>query len=363
MGRKDIRTVIEFDQLIKNNKVSGKHWHHGLEDKWRHKMSESDYRRYIAQLEEEEKALVDKITLASTWNVNCGIATYSRYLLDSLDRIAPNSFAINPINEGVLRYKSTGRLTHLQHEHVIVPAPPGKIKGKLIITWHTVSRKTNDMIKIFESNYDVAAHIVHSECARHDINTSKDIWTVPHGSALIPEMKKEDARKLLGINIDMPIGFVFGFQSGDKNYQRLIDAAINTGIHIIISGAPHIVNSISIVNDANVTFINRFITENEVNFYTLASDILLFDYATKDHYSVSGAMHRIIGAGRPIVCSDIRHFSDVEHDKNCLKFKNQARLEECIRRALENSERLSLAARKYAEKTSWENVAKKHIEI
>ena len=210
----------------------------------------------------------------------------------------------------------------------------------------------------------MVAHIVHSECSRHNINTSKDLWTVPHGSTLIPEMKKENARRLLNINIDMPIGFVFGFQSGDKNYQRLIDAARNTGIHLMISGAPHhLTSSLHLANDRNVTFINRFLTENEVNLHALASDILLFDYIEKDHYSVSGAMHRIIGAGRPIICSDIRHFNDVRHNYNCLKFKNQSKLERCIRYALQDSERFGLAAREYAERTSWEKIAKCHIDI
>ena len=240
------------------------------------------------------------------------------------------------------------------------------MKGKLIITWHTVSASKNmaDMIKRLESNCEVVAHIVHSECARQDINTSRDIWTVPHGSTLIPEMKKEDARRLLNINMNMPIGFVFGFQSGDKNYQRLIDAARHTGIHLIISGAPHrLMGSLYLANDKNITFINRFLTENEVNLYALASDMLLFDYVAKDHYSVSGAMHRIIGAGRPVVCSDVRHFNDIGHNYNCLKFKNQSKLEWCIRHALQESERLGLAAREYSEKTSWEKIAKCHIEI
>ena len=208
------------------------------------------------------------------------------------------------------------------------------------------------------------AYIVHSEKACHSIDSSKDVCVIPHGSMPIPEMKKEDARRLLGINIDMPIGFIFGFQSGDKNYQRLIDAAKNVGIHIIISGAPHnVASSVYIENDKNVTFINRFIEENEVNLYALASDILLFDYIGKDHYSVSGAMHRIIGAGRPIICSDIKHFSDVEHGYNCLKFKDQEELEKCIKSVLENGEQLGLAAREYAKETSWENIAKRHVEI
>jgi len=370
MGKKDVRTLEEFDRLVNDNKLSGKHWYHGLKDKFLRDMSESDARMYFSTFEEEEQALVDKIVFVSTWNVNCGIATYTRYLLDNLDIMVPDSFGINPINQGILKYQSIGRLTHLQHEFGIIPEPP-KIKNqetakavKLIITWHTVSKHTEDAIKEYESNYDVVAHIVHSEYVRHTINTSKDIWTIPHGSMLIPEMKKEDARRLLGIDIDIPIGFVFGFQSGDKNYSRLISAAKNTGLHLIISGAPHnVATSIHIPNDKNVTFINRFLVENEVNLYAQASDILLFDYAAKDHFSVSGAMHRIIGAGKPVICSDVKHFSDVEHGYDCLKFKDQKGLEKCIISAFENSEQLSLAALECANRTSWKNVAKRHMDI
>ena len=357
-----IRNIGEFRQLIDKNKRHDRDWYHGLEGKWWWGMTETDAIRYI------EKGLVpeiefDRVVLVSTWNINCGIATYTKYLWDELSKISPSSFVVNPINEGVLKHKIRGGLTHLQHEFGIISSFP-RIKGKMIITWHTVPRNMNDIIKKFESTYNVVAHIVHSECARSNIDSSKDIWTIPHGSMIIPDMQKEDARKHLGINIDMPIGFVFGFQSGDKNYERLIDAAKNTGMHLMISGAPHrIVNSMFLTNDRNVTFINRFLTENDVNLYASASDILLFDYIGKDHYSVSGAMHRIIGAGRPIICSDVRHFNDIKHESTCLKFKNQARLEESMIYALKNSERLSLAARKYAEKTSWEKVAKRHVDI
>lgn len=360
-----IKNLEEFKQFINRNKAHDRNWYYGLEGKWWWGMTEKEAVMYI------EKGMVpeietDRIVLASTWGIKCGIATYTKYLFDEVSLMAPNSFVINPINDGKLKHKIKWGLTHLQHEYGIISGPPGKIKGKLIITWHTVSKNTNDVLKIFEYNYDVVAYIVHSECARHDIDTSKDILTVPHGSVLIPEMRKEDARKLLGINIDMPIGFVFGFQSGNKNYDRLIEVAKSTGIHIIISGAPHNgTNSISITNDKNVTFINRFLTENEVNFYALASDIFIFDYVAKDHYSVSGALHRIAGAGRPIICTDVRHFSDIKNEEECLKFKNHDKLKECIRRALEypDSERLSIAARKYAENTSWEKIARRHIEI
>ena len=321
---------------------------------------------YMRKREEDESERIsaNKIVLASTWDIRCGIATYTKYLLDSLRRIVPDSFVVDPIINNELQYNSRGKLMHLQHEFGIIPNPPEKIRGKLIITWHAALGHINDEIKKYESKYDVVAHIVHSKHMRNGINSSKDVWIVPHGSTLMHQMRKEDARRILGINVGMPIGFVFGFQSGDKNYQRMIDAAKNTNIHLIISGAQHwLGRPLNIHNSENVTFINRFMEENEVNLYALASDILLFDYIGKNHYSVSGALHRIVGAGRPIVCSDIKHFSDIEDGSDCLKFKDREELERCIRHALENEEKFSLAAKKYSEDTSWEKIAKMHIDI
>lgn len=80
MGKKDIKTLGEFDQLVNNNKMSGKRWNHRMKDKQLREMSESDARNYYLKIEEEEKTLSNKIVLASTWNINCGIATYTKYL-------------------------------------------------------------------------------------------------------------------------------------------------------------------------------------------------------------------------------------------------------------------------------------------
>ena len=136
-----INTIRELKQFVNRNKASGKNWYHGLDGKWWWGMAEND------AIKCAEQGLVpeietDKIVLVSTWNINCGIATYAKYLLDNLSKVAPNSFIINPINEGILKHKIKGGLTHLQHEFGIIPKLP-MMKGKLIITWHTVSMSKN----------------------------------------------------------------------------------------------------------------------------------------------------------------------------------------------------------------------------
>jgi glycosyltransferase involved in cell wall biosynthesis len=306
----------------------------------------------------------DKIIFMSTFGIKCGIATYTMHLMSELNNLSKDSFTIEPTNEGSLNRKISGKLVHIQHEFGIIPKIP-MTDSKVIITWHTVPSSIGNTINKFESELNVVAYIVHCKGALDYIHTKKDIYVVNHGSASIKDIKKEDARKILNINgIYKPIGFVFGFQGSNKLYGEIIHAAENTNIHIIISGSPHESgHRTNLPACKNVTFLNRYITEEEIDLYALASDLLLFDYTIQDHYSCSGAAHRIICSGRPMICPDTKHFSDFTDKVNVLKFHNIKELMQCIEVALTDSERLGKAAREYAEMTSWDNIAKRHIEI
>lgn len=300
----------------------------------------------------------DKIMFVSTWDTNCGIAIYTKDLLDSLEKICPGSFIVRRADSS---NHLGAKLVHLQHEFGILPKPP-IVGGKVIITWHSITRNISETMKIFESSLDVVAHIIPCNDAREYIQTSKDVFVVELGSKQMEQIKKEDAKERLGIgHIQRPIGFVFGFQSPNKNYNRLIDAAKNTGIHLIISGSTHFSGYKSgISNNENVTFLNRYLTDEDIDLFALASNILLFDYADQDHYSCSSALHRTVGAGRPVICANTRHFRDIH---NIPKFGNQQELENCIAHALANQDSLGKYSLEYTNLTSRESIARRHMEI
>lgn len=326
----------------------------------------------------------DKIVFVSTWDVNCGIALYTKDLLESLDKLKPGLFTVRNIDtvygqKGKGSTGSTGstgsKLVELQHEFGFMQKPP-EIGGKVIITWHTIPSDIEKTVKLFESKLNVVAHIVPCQGAleymKPGVVTTKDVHVVSLGSRLMPDIKKEDARQLLDFdklglcdkNIGgKKIGFVFGFQSKNKNYQRLISAARNTGLHLIISGSIHKCGyNSNIVSNEDMTVISRYLSDAEIDLYALASDVLLFDYTRQDHYSSSSALHRIVGAGRPVITVDTNHFSDI--DKNiALKFNYQKGLENCIVRALSDHDRLGQLALEYAKKTSREEMAKRRLEI
>lgn len=406
----------------------------------------------------------DKIVMMSSWNISCGIATYTKYLLnglksisselkskselsaeslsiesdskdihknrysewfssrrelitkdnillkDNVEQFDPN-MAVNerseltdgcdlshifipfPVNDynsfhefsNQPNNKIKSKLVHIQHEFGIMPQPPNIDKDvPVIITWHSVNKDINNRMIEFDKKLNVVKHIIHQKSALDFIgeNNLKKLEVIPHGARVIPQIKKEDAQSFLNLDIDFdsinklnkPIGIVFGFQSANKNFKRLIDVAKKCNIHLIVPGATHrcgykdgvlMYNSgYDNINSNNITFLDRYLQEAEVDLLALSSDLLLYDFKLQEEYSCSGSMYRIISAGKPVVAIDSRHFAEVDENNGVLKFKdNEDSLQEKIIEALDRKEELGKAARNYAEKVSWRNIAKEHINI
>ncbi len=316
-----------------------------------------------------------KVVFMSTWGIKCGIATYTSYLLNNMNKCHGKEIVnIFPMNNHDDIYEIESDLIHIQHEFGIMPHKINS-DSKIIITFHAVFKTPKTLLKQLESDLNIVGYIVHSKIAGKVLrmNTKKAVYTIPHGSEIIklPYESKSLIRKELNfdklrIRDSDKCAFVFGFQSDNKNFNRIIDACKNMGIKLIISGAKHecgFESELIKYNKNNVTFLNRFLDDNEVNMYSSACDLLIFDYVTQKHYSCSGAMHRVIGSGNPVICSRINHFSDIIENEQCLKFRDQEELELKIKEALEKNEEFSKKALEYANSTSWETVAKLHLDV
>jgi glycosyltransferase involved in cell wall biosynthesis len=314
------------------------------------------------------------VMLVSTWDIRCGIATYTSYLLNSINKVRDIA-GIFPINNRELSYTLDAGVVHIQHEFGIMPAKLNS-GSKMIVTFHTIPQNIKKTTDHFESRYNIAGYIAHFEKGRDVISggTKKEVWMIPHGSKIIPcagaTNMKQCAREWLnfdkhGIRDGEDCAFMFGFQSGNKNFNQVIDACKSVGIKLIISGGKHqsgFMNMHGGYNN-NVIFLNKYLNDMEIDLFALSSDILLFDYLPQDHYSCSGAMHRVIGAGRPIICSRTNHFTDMIENEHCLKFKDQSELESKIKEGLNRRDELGKNALQYAISTSWDNVARQHLEI
>jgi glycosyltransferase involved in cell wall biosynthesis len=314
------------------------------------------------------------VMLVSTWNIKCGIATYTAHLLNSINKVQDIA-GVYPINNRESSYTVDAGIVHIQHEFGIMPARLNS-GSKMIVTFHTIPKNIKKTLEHFENQYNIAGYIAHFEKGRDVISnsTGKEVWMIPHGSKIIPcasaANMKECARDWLnfdklGIRDGEDCVFMFGFQSGNKNFNQVIDACKSVGIKLIISGGTHQSGFTNIHGgyNNNVIFLNKYLNDMETDLFALSSDILLFNYLPQDHYSCSGAMHRVIGAGRPIICSRTNHFTDVVENEHCLKFKDQAELESKIKEGLDKRDELGKNALQYANSTSWDNAARQHLEI
>ncbi len=342
---------------------------------------------HLVELIEDAQASRSEVKLVSTWDIKCGIATYTKYLYDAIKQTDSQfPLSVHPISKGIDNVQ--GKILHFQHEYGIIPRAP-RNRCKSIITFHTVFKDIAPTLAQYEKNLNVVAYVAHFQEA-YDIisaNTKKDVWMIPHGSkimtgangVLLPvpdsapdisgsdsaELMKSYVRCLLDVPLDELHAFMFGFQSGNKDYELVTQACEKAGIKLIISGAvnDHADPIKNMVSGQNVTVLNRFLSETEVDMYALASDILIVHAKQLEHYSCSGALHRVIGAGRPVICNRANHYMDIIEDEDCLKYDTGEELEQKIAEALEKKEEFGRKALEYAERTSWEIVAKKHIEI
>lgn len=317
------------------------------------------------------------ILMVTTWGVNCGIATYSKHLIESINQYYNDeNIKIVSVNNG-LPTSIEGEIIHFQHEFGIIPQLP-KTEGQIVITWHTVPTKPHNEVSRI-SNMDVH-HIVHAESAKHALMQSgvndSMITIIPHGSLIFPEpeIHKNAARELLGLPSDKFIVFMFGFRSLNKGYDDILNINIDD-LLLLVTGAPNHKENDSVMstlvskwtNTDHVQFLYEFLTELEVTLYALASDAFIFNYTgDKAYTSSSGAMHRILSAGRPVICKDIPQFDELEHDVSALKITQPGDIEKNIRLLMNSphiADKMGDNARKVSKQTSWEVVAHQHMDL
>jgi len=336
-----------------------------------------------------QKLEFDGVTFVSSWGVQCGISTYTSFLADAMNRFG-SKVDVVPVKEGKVEkgYSSTN-VTHIQHEFGIFPNPhvislfQSPIK---IITWHTVPTFEHEAVRFLDKAVD--AHVVLSEAHVEHLkkNVVKEVFVIPHGCVKVPRISKKAARDRMGLPQSMKIGLVFGFNSPNKLYTDLLRATAiiakeRDDFMLLATAAPHILNKYdwymkkcerlvrSLNLQKNVAFMRRYLSEEEVNLVASAADMFIFNYNyTSEWVSNSGAVHRILWAGRPIVGPDISQFGIFEDGVQMLKFEagDMRGLVDRVLRLLDDeklSRNIGRNARRYAERWSWKTVAEKHLEF
>jgi glycosyltransferase involved in cell wall biosynthesis len=308
-----------------------------------------------------------RVGLVSTYNVECGISTYSEHLTQHFPegqvQIFGNELGIltdtgectkHPINrcwrrtgnfkeltEAIL--KSEVDVVHFQHEFGLFQDNYSfcrmletlrTFKKSIAITFHTVftDPKYND--KIREMAPYVNVFICHTEEARTVLGAERSA-VIPHGSVRVRSKPREESRKYLNIPEDKIVVLSFGFITPTKGAMDSISAIHRlrydfSNLFFLLVGFPVVHGN----NYSNLEYClklfkrtqmlglfdvvhiyPKYVSEKEIDYYAGASDIAIENYY-QTQYSISGMSHLVMSYGLPSISSRSNILMDLDNNRS-----------------------------------------------
>lgn len=385
-------------------------------------MSELSTKHHVPESNKEYIAFLGTYTPRE-----CGIATFTKDLIDSVDllgKFAPaRVIGVNEIETiydydsrvkqqirqdfeedyiQAAKYINSSRINavNLQHEFGIYGGEWGKyiisflqnVHKPVITTLHTVQPdfepKARAVLK------EITAHskaiVVMARAAKNLLKEynvpNKKIKVVQHGCPDIPFLTSDSVKPSLGLN-GRTILSTFGLINRGKGVEYAIQALPplvkkHPNLLYLIIGETHPevrknegetyrMNLIKLVDQLglqnHVRFHNRFLTKRELIRYLHATDIYITPYIGPNQIS-SGTLVYALGAGRVVVSTPYIHAKEVlSHGRGLFcEFKNPDSIAEEVKKLLENVKLrrdIEKKVYRYSRGFVWSKVAQKYTDI
>jgi len=369
-----------------------------------------------------------KIAYVSTYLPRqCGIATYTDYLIHGIRKAAPalqitvvaergaspimdGNFEVTPCwdrnedyVEPIISQTKGADVVHIQHEYSIYKFDdrlPSILQGlnrriKKVITIHCVrpaqfsergAVDENFAARIAALSDEVIVHLPSQKAILTRLRiSSKKIHVIPHGT----ELSDEDlgtSRRRLNLPEKGMIMLMFGFVKPHKCLYVVLEALGEIlkeveDIYLFVAGglAPaakkkesdYVEELTGKIEDlglqSNVIFPNRFFPNNDVPYLFSACDVVLFPYYEEDR-SASGSFHLAIGAKRPVIASRIPKFEELGEicDELLVLPFNSSGIVKIALRLFQDAEFYKYVidrTEEYRNLTSWRAVAGQHLQL
>jgi glycosyltransferase involved in cell wall biosynthesis len=361
-----------------------------------------------------------RVAMVTSWDSRCGIAEYTRYLLNAVLPRAPelDIDILSSPGQGIWQQKPAAAqvcwtgvdddLEELRREiraggfdavhfqfnfgffgldSFAVFLRELKACGtRVLITFHatadsSLNGRPISLRQISSILQEVDLIFVHSKVDQRrlgEMGVSDNVMVIHHGTITFPEENRA-IRSALGINFQPVIG-TFGFLLPHKGILELLRALCilrgefpNIGLlgqcalhHDPISREfeKNVRHTISDLNlDNNVLLSTEFLSPEEAVLLLQMADVIALPYG-KTRESSSAAVRFAIAAGRPIITTEQEIFSDVRSITYQIPDNDPHRLAEGIRAVITDdnlSERLSESVRLFSREASWPRVAETYI--
>ena len=355
------------------------------------------------------------INLVTSWNKQCGIATYSSFLTEELKKNAKvyitslhKKIVLNPYFL-ILGYR-VGRsqdIVHVQFEYGLFPnLKLGKksltafagllfyfglaLGNRRVITTIHEPRKTItaggksggfytkllDKL-IFTVSDMIIVHTLESKelmKTLYIVDESK-LCVIPHGSFEQPRfLEKSECKRKLGLHGKTVIT-ILGFVTPKKGHDLVIPLLpqIDPNVHLVVAGGPQTTED-TVYLEALKKLAEQYHCLDRVTFtgylqdlspVLSATDIAILPYRT---VTDSGILHILISFRIPTIASDLKAFKEVQQEYGCIElFKTEDAhdLFKKIQLLLSDQKRMASLGLKcedmwYA--TKWSSIAEKHVQ-
>lgn len=330
-------------------------------------MIEFHLAQFFPPIAESNPRRMKHLCLVTTWEQDCGIATYSKMLVDQLKdkyqitilaETNGNFHAEATMKDGVKvidcwnrHFSSGGSLkgvidalnpdvVHIQHESNLYKMQTDLLEhiydtgAKIVTTLHTPDFNNQAVVE-FASQSDLV--LVHNEPLARSVNGSipAPLQYIPHG---VQEFTTTHSREESGVPSSIPLLFNYGFCSPTKGVLEFIQACkmlkenqlldsngdILTTTHfevVIYAGVKPGQNAYfeRCLSEAKgvdgLTISNQVLSEETIDFWASICDYSVFPYSPSGHpfriNSTSGALMRVLHGGKPIIASDEGRLRDV----------------------------------------------------
>jgi glycosyltransferase involved in cell wall biosynthesis len=363
-----------------------------------------------------DNPLLLEINLVTSWDRQCGIATYSAFFSEELSKKARvfvteirKNFAFSPYF-ALLGYRvaHSHDIVHVQFEYGLfsnlkIGRKTLTAFASLLFYFGLALGNRSIVTTMHEPRKDVSAGrragffftrildklifavsdliIVHTQESKQLLETvyqvdSSKLCVVPHGSYQKPKIQnKEDCKRALGLQ-GKTVMTIFGFVTPKKGHDLLIPllAKLDPNVHLIVAGGPQ--------TDSDARFLSNlkglaeiYGVSDRVIFTGYlpdlsqilnATDLALLPYR---YVTDSGVLHIIVSYKVPILTSDLPAFKEIHQQYGCIElFKSEdtqdllMKIQNMLSFGILQSD-LKRQCQEMWNKTKWSNIAERHIEI
>jgi glycosyltransferase involved in cell wall biosynthesis len=371
----------------------------------------------------EETSVARQVAMVTTWDSRCGIAEYSRYLLEAVARECPelrvqvlsspgegvwdglafsNRVCWKPRPKGSLeQLRRIARGSQLDVFHfqfnfgffdlqdlsrTILDLK--RLRKKVLITFHRTAdlHENGKLISLAQIAAPLAQAdllLVHNKIDEQRLKSfgiDSTIAVLPHGSVVFPHEERELRNQWrLPFN---PVISTFGFLLPHKGILELLAAvqllrADFPNLGLLAQCALHQDKSSQQFEhlvrqrikelgcSSNVMLSTRLIPPEEAALFLQLSDLVVLPYKDTSE-SASGAVRFALASGRPVITTKSAIFADVADATWQIESSTPQSIAEGIRTVLGNptiAERFAERARSFAEATSWDRIGKVYAEL